>query len=55
MMAEAQVSSAGLSNRPRSPFRHCTMIGLATRGIMMIESCKVIALTEKYIPVGWNG
>ena len=32
---------------PRSPFRHCTVIGLATRGIMMIESCKVIVPTEK--------
>jgi hypothetical protein len=25
----------------------CTVIGLATRGIMMIESCKVMAPTEK--------
>jgi hypothetical protein len=27
--------------------RHCTVIGLATRGIMMIESCRVIVPTEK--------
>jgi hypothetical protein len=27
--------------------RHCTVIGLATRGIMMIESCSVIVLTTK--------
>lgn len=33
----------------------CTVIGLATRGIMMIESCKVIAPTENQIPVAWNG
>ena len=32
-----------------------TVIGLATRGIMMIESCKVMAPTENQIPVGWNG
>ena len=33
----------------------CTVIGLATRGIMMIESCKVMAPTENQIPVAWNG
>lgn len=33
----------------------CTVIGLATRGIMMIESCKVIVPTENQIPVAWNG
>jgi hypothetical protein len=27
--------------------RHCTVIGLATRGIMMMESCKVKEPTEK--------
>ena len=27
--------------------RHCTVIGLATRGIMMIELCRVIVPTEK--------
>ena len=27
--------------------RHCTVIGLATRGIMMIESCRLIVPTEK--------
>ena len=32
-----------------------TLIGLATRGIMMIESCKVIEPIENQIPVGWNG
>ena len=34
---------------------YCTVIGLATRGIMMIESCRVIEPTENQIPVGWNG
>jgi hypothetical protein len=34
---------------------HCTVIGLATRGIMMIESCRVNEPTENQIPVGWNG
>ena len=33
----------------------CTVIGLATRGIMMIESCKVMAPTENQIPVAWYG
>jgi hypothetical protein len=32
-----------------------TVIGLATRGIMMIESCRVNEPTENQIPVGWNG
>jgi hypothetical protein len=27
--------------------RHSTVMGLATRGIMMIESCRVIGPTEK--------
>jgi hypothetical protein len=37
-------------------FRHgSTVIGLATRGIMMIESCRVNEPTENQIPVGWNG
>jgi hypothetical protein len=42
-----------LPRRPR--FRHCTVIGLATRGIMMIESCRVNEPTENQIPVAWNG
>ena len=33
--------------RGRPPFRHCTVIGLATRGIMMIESCRFIELAGK--------
>jgi hypothetical protein len=33
----------------------CTVIGLATRGIMMIESCKVMTPAENQIPVAWNG
>jgi hypothetical protein len=37
-------------------FRHgSTVIGLATRGIMMIESCRANEPTENQIPVGWNG
>lgn len=36
---------AGLPEDAR--FRHSTVIGLATRGIMMIESCRVIVPTEK--------
>jgi CoA-transferase family III len=33
--------------RYAAALRHCTVIGLATRGIMMIESCRVIVPTEK--------
>ena len=33
----------------------CTVMGLATRGIIMIESCKVMEPTENQIPVAWNG
>ena len=29
------------------PLGHCTVIGLATRGIMMIESCRLIVPTAK--------
>ena len=36
-------------------FRHWTVIGLATRGIITIESCKVNVPTENQIPVAWNG
>jgi hypothetical protein len=32
-----------------------TVIGLATRGIMMIESCRLNEPTGNQIPVGWNG
>jgi hypothetical protein len=42
-----------LPRRPR--FRHSTVIGLATRGIMMIESCRVNEPTENQIPVAWKG
>ena len=38
-------------NSSQNPLRgarpHCTVIGLATRGIIMIESCSVIVLTAK--------
>lgn len=41
--------------RPTLALRHWTVIGLATRGIMMIESCRAIVPTENQIPVGWKG
>ena len=46
-MPEASINALAL--------RYCTVIGLATRGIMMIESCRVIEPTENQIPVAWNG
>jgi hypothetical protein len=39
--------SKGITIRGALALCHCTVIGLATRGIMMIESCNVIEATEK--------
>ena len=47
MFSGAQPETLAPSARGLARRQFSTVIGLATRGIMMIELCSVIALTEK--------